>query len=36
MSLMRSYRTVLTYLNEVGLSARDPFACPVAARLGRE
>lgn len=36
MSLGRSYRTVVRYLNEVGLSARDPFACPVAARLGRE
>ncbi|QGN33423.1 acyl-CoA desaturase [Microlunatus sp. Gsoil 973] len=36
MSLLRSYRTVVTYLNDVGLSARDPFACPVAARLGRE
>lgn len=35
-SLLSSYRTVITYLNEVGLSARDPFACPVAARLGRE
>ncbi|MBO0813453.1 MAG: acyl-CoA desaturase [Microlunatus sp.] len=35
-SLISSYRTVITYLNEVGLSARDPFACPVAARLGRD
>ncbi|HEY9293609.1 MAG TPA: acyl-CoA desaturase [Microlunatus sp.] len=36
MSLPGSYRTIVSYLNEVGLSARDPFACPVAARLGRE
>jgi fatty acid desaturase len=35
-SLLSSYRTVINYLNEVGLSARDPFGCPVAARLGRE
>ncbi len=36
MSLPSSYRAIVTYLNEVGLSARDPFACPVAARLGRD
>lgn len=35
-NLLSSYRAVITYLNDVGLSARDPFACPVAARLGRE
>ena len=26
---------VLSYLNQVGLSARDPFHCPMAAQLGR-
>lgn len=35
-SLLGSYQTVITYLNEVGLAARDPFTCPVAARLGRD
>lgn len=35
-SLARSYRTVISYLNRVGLSARDPFNCPVASRLGRD
>lgn len=35
-SLISSYRTIVNYLNEVGLSARDPFGCPVAARLGRQ
>jgi fatty acid desaturase len=36
MSLGSSYRRIFNYLNEVGLSARDPFACPVAAQLGRD
>lgn len=36
MTLASSYKTIVSYLNEVGLSARDPFACPVAARLGRD
>jgi len=27
-SLLASYARVISYLNEVGLSARDPFACP--------
>jgi fatty acid desaturase len=35
-SLPSSYGTVIRYLNRVGLSARDPFDCPVAARLGRD
>ena len=35
-SLLSSYRTVVEYLNRVGLSARDPFDCPVAAQLGRD
>jgi len=34
-SLWNSYGIVIRYLNEVGLSARDPFDCPVAARFGR-
>jgi len=33
--LLRSYRIVIQYLNRVGLAARDPFECPVAARFGR-
>jgi len=32
-SLWRSYRIVVRYLNEVGLAARDPFACPVVAQF---
>lgn len=36
MSLLRSYGAVVSYLNRVGLSARDPFACPLAAQLGRD
>jgi fatty acid desaturase len=32
-SLLRSYRTVVRYLNTVGLAARDPFDCPLAAEL---
>jgi fatty acid desaturase len=34
-SLLRSYGSVVSYLNQVGLAARDPFACPIAAQLGR-
>lgn len=34
-SLLRSYGSVISYLNQVGLAARDPFACPVASQLGR-
>jgi len=32
-SLWRSYAIVVRYLNEVGLAARDPFTCPMAAQL---
>jgi fatty acid desaturase len=32
-SLLSSYRTVIDYLNRVGLTARDPFDCPLASRL---
>jgi fatty acid desaturase len=32
-SLLSSYRTVIGYLNRVGLAARDPFDCPIASRL---
>jgi fatty acid desaturase len=32
-SLLSSYRTVIDYLNRVGLTARDPFDCPLATRL---
>jgi len=35
-SLVRSYGTVVSYLNQVGLGARDPFSCPVASQLGRD
>jgi len=35
-SLARSYGTVISYLNRVGLAARDPFDCPIASRLGRD
>lgn len=31
--LFASYRIVLRYLNDVGLRARDPFGCPLAAQL---
>ncbi|MBW9207803.1 acyl-CoA desaturase [Mumia sp. zg.B17] len=31
--LLRSYRIVVDYLNNVGLRARDPFDCPLAAQL---
>ncbi|MBO1738019.1 acyl-CoA desaturase [Leifsonia sp. TF02-11] len=33
--LVNSYRIVIAYLNRVGLSARDPFDCPAAARFRR-
>jgi len=32
-SLVRSYAIVVRYLNEVGLSARDPFDCPMRKSL---
>ncbi|WP_233571535.1 fatty acid desaturase family protein [Cellulomonas triticagri] len=32
-SLVRSYAIVVRYLNEVGLSARDPFDCPMVRRF---
>ena len=31
--LLESYRIVVGYLNNVGLRARDPFNCPLAARM---
>lgn len=34
-SLWRSYGIVIRYLNRVGLAARDPFDCPIAAEFGR-
>nr|WP_141896551.1 acyl-CoA desaturase [Microbacterium kyungheense] len=34
-TLWRSYGIVIAYLNRVGLAARDPFDCPVAASYGR-
>ena len=34
-SLIRSYGIVIAYLNRVGLSARDPFDCPLAGQMGR-
>jgi fatty acid desaturase len=33
--LFESYGIVVRYLNEVGLSARDPFDCPAASAIGR-
>ena len=33
-SLIRSYAIVIDYLNRVGLAARDPFDCPMAASAG--
>jgi fatty acid desaturase len=33
--LFESYGIVVRYLNEVGLSARDPFDCPAAGAFGR-
>jgi len=32
-NLLPSYRTVVRYLNRVGLAARDPFDCPLASQL---
>ncbi|MQA78699.1 MAG: acyl-CoA desaturase [Streptosporangiales bacterium] len=32
-SLLASYAIVVRYLNNVGLAARDPFGCPLAAQL---
>ena len=34
-SLLRSDAIVIEYLNRVGLAARDPFDCPIAAQYGR-
>ena len=34
-SLIKSYAIVIEYLNRVGLAARDPFDCPIAAQYGR-
>ncbi len=34
-SLLRSYAIVIDYLNRVGLSARDPFDCPMMAEFRR-
>ena len=34
-SLIQSYGIVIQYLNRVGLAARDPFDCPIAAQHGR-
>nr|WP_307852507.1 acyl-CoA desaturase [Glaciihabitans sp. dw_435] len=34
-SVLESYGIVIAYLNRVGLTARDPFDCPAAARYGR-
>ena len=31
--LVQSYAIVVDYLNRVGLSARDPFDCPMTARF---
>jgi hypothetical protein len=31
--LLESYAIVVDYLNNVGLRARDPFDCPLAAQL---
>jgi fatty acid desaturase len=35
-SILESWATVVRYLNRVGLAARDPFDCPMAAQLGRD
>ncbi|MDF2667301.1 MAG: fatty acid desaturase [Microbacterium sp.] len=32
-TLLRSYGIVVRYLNDVGLAARDPFACPLVSQL---
>jgi len=29
MSMVGSYRTVIRYLNRVGIAERDPFVCPL-------
>ncbi|APX00410.1 fatty acid desaturase family protein [Arthrobacter sp. QXT-31] len=34
-SIWSSYGTVITYLNRVGLAARDPFECPMTAQYRR-
>jgi fatty acid desaturase len=34
-SIWRSYGIVISYLNRVGLAARDPFECPIVARYRR-
>jgi len=34
-SLIESYSIVISYLNRVGLAARDPFECPIASQYGR-
>jgi fatty acid desaturase len=34
-SLAQSYAIVIEYLNRVGLAARDPFDCPLAAEYRR-
>jgi fatty acid desaturase len=34
-TLWQSYGIVIAYLNRVGLSARDPFACPITAEFRR-
>lgn len=34
-TFLQSYVTVISYLNEVGLAARDPFGCPLAAEFRR-
>ena len=31
-SLWSAYRTVITYLNNVGLKGKDPFLCPLVAQ----
>ena len=33
--LLRSYGIITTYLNRVGLGARDPFDCPERVAMGR-
>ncbi|SKF94346.1 Uncharacterised protein [Mycobacteroides abscessus subsp. abscessus] len=34
-TLLQSYAVVIRYLNEVGLAARDPFACPMNTQFRR-
>jgi hypothetical protein len=31
--MRESYAQVITYLNKVGLSGRDPFECPMVTQL---